>query len=197
MSGKNWDQTSAALAAIVPICTAQDSDGVEVHFLNHRQSYSHVCSSGQFLEVFSLVRPSGATPTGQKLSEILQLYIRLYQRDKTIKPLNVIIITDGEPTDPDRLEKSIVDCARQLDRLNAPDRQVGVQFFQVGSDDAATESLEELDNALVEQFHIRDMVDTVSWRRMNELNNGNGLTTDAILKVVLGAMDKTLDRKRR
>ena len=116
-----------------------------------------------------------------------------YKKNKKVKPLNVIVITDGEPTDPDRLEKSIIRCARELDAMGANDRQVGVQFFQVGSDDAATESLEELDNALVEEHGVRDMVDTISWKKMNE---GNGLTADGILKVVLGAVDKRLDRRR-
>jgi hypothetical protein len=124
------------------------------------------------------------------------LYLRnlmRYKKNKKIKPLNVIVITDGEPTDPDRLEKNIVRCARELDAMGANDRQIGVQFFQVGSDEAATESLEELDNALVEEHGVRDMVDTISWKKMNE---GNGLTADGILKVVMGAVDKRLDRRR-
>ena len=194
MGGSNWDQTSAALAAIIPICVAHNSDGVDVHFLNHKESYSHIRSSERFLGALGEVTPSEATPTGRKLGEILERYLKLYRQDRVIKPLNIIIITDGEPSDPYKLKKCIVECAKQLDQMQAPDRQVGVQFFQVGNDDTATESLEELDNALAEEFRIRDMVDTVSWR---EINDENGLTADAILKVVLGAMDQTLDRKRR
>jgi len=45
----------------------------------------------------------------------------------------------------------------------------------------------------VEEHGIRDMVDTISWKKMNE---GNGLTADGILKVVMGAVDKRLDRRR-
>jgi len=140
------------------------------------------------------VTPRGITPTGRRLGVILDEYLKRFRRNKGIKPLNVIVITDGEPTDPDRLEKNIVKCARELDAMGANDRQVGVQFFQVGSDEAATESLDELDNALVEEHNVRDMVDTISWKKMNE---GNGLTADGILKVVMGAVDKRLDRKRR
>ncbi|PWW80067.1 hypothetical protein C7212DRAFT_158589 [Tuber magnatum] len=194
MAGSNWQQTASALAAIVPICTAQDSDGVDIHFLNHNNSHTNVRDAEQLQHIFASVAPRGITPTGRRLGFILDQYLMRYKKNKGIKPLNVIVITDGEPTDPDRLEKNIVKCARELDAMGANDRQVGVQFFQVGSDEAATESLDELDNALVEEHNVRDMVDTISWKKMNE---GNGLTADGILKVVMGAVDKRLDRKRR
>jgi len=193
MAGSNWQQTASALAAIVPICTTQDSDGVDIHFLNHNTSHTNVDSAEQLQLIFASVTPRGVTPTGRRLGFILEEYLMRYKKNKKIKPLNVIVITDGEPTDPDRLEKNIVKCARELDAMGANDRQIGVQFFQVGSDESATDSLEVLDNALVEEHGVRDMVDTISWKRMNE---GNGLTADGILKVVMGAVDKRLDRRR-
>lgn len=194
MSGANWRQTSEALSVIVPICTAYDSDGVDIYFLNNPVARTQVRSSAEVLSIFSTVRPSGATPTGRRLGELFSLYLKSYKRNPGIKPMNIIVITDGEPTDPQKLEKNIINTAKELDSLGAKDRQVGVQFFQVGSDEAATESLEELDNSLVEDWGVRDMVDTVSWRKMNE---GKGLSADGILKVVMGAVDKHLDRKRR
>lgn len=194
MLGPNWRQTSSALEAIVPICTAHDADGVDIYFLNHPRAHTQVRSPAEVLSIFSNVRPCGATPTGKRLGEILELYLTGYRRNPGIKPLNIIVITDGEPTDPGRLKKSIVDCAKSLDELGAKDRQVGVQFFQVGNDEAATESLEELDNELVEEEGVRDMVDTISWKKMNE---GKGLSADGILKAVMGAVDKRLDRTQR
>lgn len=194
MSGANWRQTSAALSAIVPICTAHDSDGVDIYFLNNPVAHTHIRSSSEVLSIFSSVRPSGATPTGRRLGELFALYLESYKINRDIKPMNIIVITDGEPTDPQKLEKNIITTARELDALDAKERQIGVQFFQVGSDEAATESLEELDNSLVEVWGVRDMVDTISWKNMNE---GRGLSADGILKVVMGAVDKRLDRKRR
>jgi uncharacterized protein YegL len=111
-----------------------------------------------------------------------------------VEPLNIICITDGEPSDPQHLERAIVDCARQLDKLKADARQVGVQFFQVGTDEAATEALKELDNALVEKWRIRDMVDTINWK---DMNGGRGLSGEEVLKVVMGAVDGKLGRKRK
>lgn len=194
MSGANWRQTSAALEAIVPICTAHDSDGVDIYFLNNPIVHTNIRSSAEVLSIFSNIRPAGATPTGKRLGELFALYLKSYRRNQNIKPMNIIVITDGEPTDPQKLEKVIVNTAKELDNLEAQERQIGVQFFQVGSDEAATESLEELDNSLVEEWGVRDMVDTVSWKKMNE---GNGLSADGILKVVMGAVDKHLDRKRK
>lgn len=194
MAGSNWSQTSAAISAIAPICTRYDSDGIDIHFLNSSVTGSHLTTSSAVISLFSSIRPRGATPTGARLGELLRAYIDAYQHNPRLKPLNIICITDGEPTDPNTLEKNIVWAAKQLDRLKAPQRQVGVQFFQVGTDEAATEALEELDNALVEEHGIRDMVDTVSWKDMNK---GGGLTGEGVLKAVMGAVDRGLDRKRK
>lgn len=201
MAGANWRQTADALAAVVPVCTAYDADGVDIHFLNAtfvEALHAGVASAQQVMDIFSRVRPMGATPTGRRLEILLKRYLAAFReaknRGSSVKPLNVICITDGEPTDPDKLERAIISAAQELDRLGAPLEQIGIQFFQVGSDEAATEALEELDNALSEEVGVRDIVDTVSWRKMNQ---GEGLTGDGILKVVLGGVDRRLDRKRR
>ncbi|KAL7272552.1 hypothetical protein RUND412_004632 [Rhizina undulata] len=192
MWGSNWEQTSQALSAIVPICTKYDSDGVDIYFLNNETPHKKVRSAEEVFTIFKKVSPYGTTPTGGRLGEILEAYFQLYRLDRSAKPLNIIIITDGEPSDPKKLEDNIVKYARELDSLKAKDRQVGIQFFQVGSDEGATDALEDLDNALVEEYGIRDMVDTVSWKKME----GKGLTGEGMLKAVLGAVDKQLDRKR-
>lgn len=194
MSGPNWSQTSDALAAVVPICTAHDSDGVDIYFLNSHAAHTNIRSSADVLAIFDAVRPSGATPTGRRLGDLFTRYMKLYKQDPNIKPINIIVITDGVATDPRKLEKNIIDTAKELDKLKAKDRQIGVQFFQVGSDEAATESLVELDNSLGEASGARDMVDTVSWR---DMNGGNGLSAEGILKVVMGGIDKRMDRKWR
>jgi hypothetical protein len=195
MTGKNWQQTGKALETVVPICTRYDSDGVDVHFLNaSNMGAENVRSAQDVYSLFAKVKPSGATPTGKRLGDLLDCYLQGFEANRNAKPLNIICITDGVPSDPARLERTIVSCAKKLDNLRANDRQVGVQFFQVGNDEAATEALEELDNSLVEEWGVRDMVDTVSWRMMN---GGSGLTGDGILKCILGAVDCKLDRKRK
>ncbi|KAJ4306675.1 hypothetical protein N0V88_000039 [Collariella sp. IMI 366227] len=209
MIGASWRETEAALRAIAPICTAHDADGIDVWFLNHRNryesssggAYSHLRDGAAVERLFTTVCPAGATPTGARLRAILKPYLERYEKavkrtgdtdDCGVKPMNIIVITDGVPTDDP--ESTIKIAADKLDKLEAPPHQVGIQFFQVGNERGAAEALTQLDDGLAE-LGVRDMVDTVSWS-----GGGGGLgrpelTADAILKVVLGAVVKRLDRK--
>jgi len=109
--------------------------------------------------------------------------------DSDLKPLNIIVITDGEPTDD--VTSVIVQTGKKLDKLEAEPWQVGIQFFQVGREPGAAEALKELDDELAEEYSIRDMVDTVPWKGNSEAV----LTADVLLKVVLGSVHRKLDRR--
>lgn len=113
--------------------------------------------------------------------------------DEFPRPLNIIVITDGIPSDDP--ESVIIHTARKLDALDAPPWQVGIQFFQVGEEQGAADALKELDDGLVERGGgIRDMVDTVPWSG-GRGGKDRGLNADGILKVVLGGVNRRLDRK--
>lgn len=112
------------------------------------------------------------------------------EEDEFPRPLNIIVITDGVPSDDP--ESVIIHAARKLDALDAPPWQVGIQFFQVGEEQGAADALKELDDGLVERGGgVRDMVDTVPWSG----GRGRGLSAEGILKVVLGGVNRRLDRK--
>lgn len=165
MAGRSWKETGKALETITPICTQRDADGIDVYFLNHPDSslYRNITSAGTVVEIFQTVRPSGATPTGQRLQKILKPYLQRYEkRPESTKPINIIVITDGEPSDD--VEAPIIQAAKKLDKLDAPAWQVGIQFFQVGKEPGAREALKQLDDGLRElagDDDLRDIVDTV------------------------------------
>ncbi|CVL08131.1 uncharacterized protein FMAN_14205 [Fusarium mangiferae] len=206
MIGRSWEEVEYALSAIAPICTSHDSDGIDVYFLNHRSlaagtgvqapgGYFQIRDADQVKRLFNEVSPKGATPTGSRLQSILKPYVAHLSRhaaniDST-KPINIIVITDGCPTDDP--EGIIVHHAKKLDQIEAPPHQVGIQFFQVGNELGATKALRELDDDLADQG-IRDMVDTVTWNSTTS-KTSKTLTADGILKVVLGAVVRRLDRK--
>ncbi|KAM5351916.1 hypothetical protein ACJ41O_004639 [Fusarium nematophilum] len=203
MAGRSWREVRDALSTIAPICTSRDPDGIDIYFLNHRSAasgsgtkapggYYHVRDAAQVQRLFESVRPGGATPTGARLHSILKPYVgslTKHNMDAT-KPVNIIVITDGCPTDDP--ESIIIHHAKKLDKLDAPPHQLGIQFFQVGSEREATTALRRLDDDL-EDEGIRDMVDTATWNSM-DLDNAKSLTADGILKVVLGAVHRRWDR---
>ncbi|KAK2667968.1 von Willebrand factor, type A [Fusarium oxysporum f. sp. vasinfectum] len=206
MAGRSWREVREALSTIAPICTSHDPDGIDVYFLNHRSpavgtgvqapgGYFQIRDANQVQHLFESVRPCGATPTGSRLHSILKPYVAHLSRraanvDST-KPVNIIVITDGCPTDDP--ESIITHHAKKLDQIEAPPHQVGIQFFQVGNELGATKALRELDDDLADQG-IRDMVDTATWNSATS-EKSNVLTADGILKVVLGAVVRRLDRR--
>ncbi|KAF1996349.1 hypothetical protein P154DRAFT_443631 [Amniculicola lignicola CBS 123094] len=197
MAGRSWRETGRALEAITPICTTRDADGIDIYFLNHPDSsvYKNVTSAGTVVEIFQTVRPGGGTPTGQRLNQILRPYLARYQQaPETTKPINIIIITDGEPSDD--VESPIIMAAKKLDKFDAPAWQVGIQFFQVGKEPGAREHLKQLDDGLAElagDDELRDIVDTVPFTGADN----SELSAAGILKVVLGSVNRRLDRNSK
>lgn len=198
MSGRSWRETADALKTITPICTAHDADGIDIYFLNEKDNceYKNVTTPADVEAIFNSVRPRGGTPTGTRLRAILTPYLRELEQkgEENVKPLNIIVITDGQATDDP--ESTIISAARKLDKLDAPAWQVGIQFFQVGEDYLAKQALEALDDqlgkngtALNGEGPVRDMVDTVTWSG----RSGTGLNAEGILKVVLGAVVRRHD----
>lgn len=182
MLGNSWLEVAAVLETITPICTAWDADGIDIHFLNKQDNkrFMKITTAATVEQIFREVSPSGSTPTGKRLNEIMNRYLRVLEKCKTSgaklpKPMNIIVITDGAPTDDP--ESVIVQAAKKLDSIDAPLWQIGIQFFQVGRDQAAARALKDLDDDLAGRYHIRDMVDTVAW------NDGERLDGDFILKV--------------
>ncbi|KAH7021247.1 uncharacterized protein B0I36DRAFT_30554 [Microdochium trichocladiopsis] len=225
MRGSRWEETRKVLEAIVPICTAHDEDGVDIYFLNHKTDqpedrakgsagtgYRGVRDPKHVQSIFDQVQPRNGTLTARRLWYILRPYTNLYKKkvdetgDETcLKPLNIIVITDGAPNDePDQV---IVKVAKILDDKDAPLYQVGIQFFQVGNDPEATKALRDMDDQLSSGNNagMRDIVDTTTFDARPDLtktgtsflrgrHTSTQLTSETVLKVVLGAVVRRLDR---
>lgn len=195
MAGSRWRQVEEALKKIAPICAERDEDGVDVWFLNNKKICQSIRTASEIIEIFQSTSPGGGTYTGSRLHQILNPYLRKYERHpETTKPINIIVITDGDSHDD--VQTPITTAAQKLDRLDAPPWQVGIQFFQVGNDENARRMLKELDDDLSANSgdaNMRDMVDTVPFKG----ENGGELTHSGILKCVLGAVNRRLDRNSK
>ncbi|KAF3031702.1 hypothetical protein E8E11_001176 [Didymella keratinophila] len=147
------------------------------------------------MDIFQTVRPGGSTPTGRRLQNILGPYLQCYEKDpETTKPMNIIVITNGQPSDD--VAAPIIACAQTLDNLEAPAWQVGIQSLQVGREAGAQEALRQLDDGMRElsgNNEIRDIVDTVPFTG----GDGGKLSDLGVLKVVLGSVIRRLDRRSK
>ncbi|KAI1294408.1 hypothetical protein F5Y03DRAFT_317434 [Xylaria venustula] len=166
-------------------------------------AYIGVGDANDVRTVFDSRKPMLSTPTGKRLGEIMETYVDCYEARETRgqkppKPLNIIVITDGEASDKKVLRGNLIRQAERLDALSAPYHQLGVQFFQVGKDDWAARHLRELDDGLGKYrqgTELRDIVDCVTHEQLSG-EHGDSLTADIILKIVLGAVNRHLDNQR-
>jgi hypothetical protein len=166
-----WDVLTKSMQYIGNIAAEYDPDGVDIHFLMSTHLNKTNIKSGQevlnLLAEVDLTQGSGGTFFATVLAEILGPYVARYQdyfnatkrREKAdkVRPLNVILLTDGKADDAKSTMKTIIKIGKQLDKMNAPDTQIGLQFLQVGDDEAAAKWLKSLDDDLENDHDVRDV----------------------------------------
>ncbi|KAH7882190.1 hypothetical protein F5I97DRAFT_1931907 [Phlebopus sp. FC_14] len=177
--------------------TSMGSKGVDLHFM-HQDDYGPNMQTRYAVEaLFDQVHPEGMsigedTPTGAKLNQIIDAYLPLIeQKGTTHEPIAIIVVTDGVATDQEELERCIVETAHRLERAGVREDMFGIQFVQIGTDEAAAELLRVLDDQLVDHYKIRDIVDSTPF------NPAQGIfDTEYMLKILLGGIRKDLDNAR-
>ena len=151
MAGRRWQTTAKVLGNIASIAVKYDEDGVDIRFFNslvEEAERTHLTSSEAVMKLFNNIEPEGPTLTADILDGELNEYMYEYDKNRKIKGLNLIVLTDGEPEDDQKVEDVIVKYANQLREARAPSFLVGIQFVQIGSDEKATKFLEHLDDEL-------------------------------------------------
>lgn len=194
MSGHRWMEASDALQELATIATNYDVDGINVHFINDMDSGIGLKSSAQVSQLFSRVKPRGGTNLGRKLELLTSIYMEKIERAnkeggmmqvmQTCKPVNYVIITDGQPTDD--VEGPITALAKRLDEGRFSLTQIGLQFLQIGSEPSATDFLQKLDDNLHKTHKVRDIVDCTPYI-------GGPITADMITKILLGGINRRVD----
>ncbi|WVQ79241.1 hypothetical protein IAT38_001337 [Cryptococcus sp. DSM 104549] len=196
MAGDLWRQACRALKHVAKVAARYDDDGIDVFFMNDTRCGKGLLTTEDITALFMGVKPSGNTPTGRRLDLILREYLARLEEPfipcpgntegVIVKPLNLIVITDGAASDDPK--GVLIAAAKRLDRGNYPFSQVGIQFVQIGRDPAATLALRELDDGLAKEHDIRDMVDTVPYL-------GRELSGELIMNVLLGGINRKLDNR--
>ncbi|KNZ54455.1 hypothetical protein VP01_2941g2, partial [Puccinia sorghi] len=171
------------------------TDGIDVYFMNSVEHVRNATSAADVSRLFQRVQPIGrSTPTDVRVEELLSIYLDRLDVGKAsnlapIKPLNLIVITDGEADDPDTLAYALAGFSDRLEEGRFPLNQLGVQFIQIGNDREATKFLKYLDDELrSNSSRRRDIVDTTPYQ--------GSVTTEFLIKALLGGINKRIDHQR-
>ncbi len=157
MDGPRWTITKQVMAQIASIAVKYDKDGIDVRFFNaylEDDERLNLDSAEKVMSLFDNLYPDGSTPTADTLEVELNEYVHEYKSNRHIKGLNLIVITDGEPSPRQDVEGVIVKYARILAQQDAPPLQVGIQFVQIGDEKGAKDFLDSLDNDLQEKHNL-------------------------------------------
>ncbi|KAK7470158.1 hypothetical protein VKT23_001596 [Stygiomarasmius scandens] len=191
--GGRWTEAGTALSELADFAGKYDADGIDIYFLNNEAVGRSIRDATEVRELFSKVQPSGVTNIGASLEKLLSEYIdKLDEQEekfgkeaaRKIKPVNYIVLTDGEATDDP--ESVIVQAAKRLDAKFRPIAQVGIQFVQIGPLQSAARFLAELDDALEKRHKIRDIVDTTRY-------SGKRINAEMLIKILVGGINRRVD----
>lgn len=193
-----WEQAKETCIEFASLASKYDSDGIDIHFLNHVGSkrpgrslagYTGLKSRAQISDLFDSFEPAGETWIGHRLSQIAAPYVDLLRKwragNPKPKPRNYIVITDGRAYDEAALTSFIETVAREIASRELPNGQIGFQFVQVGDSIKATEFLQTLDDLDME----RDIVDTVKCGDVDP-SQRNALVS----KILLGGVNRFHDQ---
>lgn len=147
-----WQEVEVALSFLAGRCITEDSDGISLIFSGSDvQEISNVGSVDDVLRAFHSIQPSGST----NLAAALQ---KAVQPDTLGKAETILVITTAQPRSPLAVEAAIAHAAKQLCR----EEDLTITFVQVGTDRAAKQFLESLDDELQCKHQIFDIVDAVT-----------------------------------
>jgi hypothetical protein len=160
-SPDRWTSMTQGLEKFVTIAARFDKDGIDVYMLKHNKSRKGLKSVKDVLKIIRHTNISDPisgggtrfksqleTIIGGRLEQLKQYREHPYAPNQHPKPLNLIVVTDGEADDEEAVEAFLVDTAKELERLAVPRNFVGVQFVQVGDDIEASAYLHRLDDDL-------------------------------------------------
>ncbi|PLW40164.1 hypothetical protein PCANC_18251 [Puccinia coronata f. sp. avenae] len=190
-----WREAQDALSAVASTAVQFTQEGIDIYFLNTNTHLRNARTAQEVNRLFSEVRPNGAcTPIEVRIEALVSHHLNQLDSLKAqglplIKPLNLVVITDGVTDDPETLFHTILNIVSRLEEGNFKLNQVGIQFIQVGCSSEASQFLRTLEKDLKETYRVRrHIVDTTPHK--------GRVTGDFILKSLLGGIKKRVPEKR-
>jgi hypothetical protein len=172
--GKRMADLKVILSRLAFAASLFDEDGVQVRFMNSFEQGNGIRNEQQVYDLVARVPFRGLTPMGETLkTRILEpLVLGPAKVGQLRKPVLIITVTDGIPTDQgsNAVAKVITEASRVLSQNPRYGRgAVSYEFAQVGNDQQATEFLSRLD----EDGEVGQLVDCTSSEFRNISNNNS------------------------
>jgi Mg-chelatase subunit ChlD len=153
-----WNSAAETTVALAAKAMRYDPDGLTLYTFSQRSKrFDNIGSAARISQVFEEVEPNGSTNLDGVLSEVFKDYLARKKKGET-KPNGeiMVVITDGQPDDPQAAKKCIEGFTQNLEK----DSDYGILFVQVGNDQGARAFLKQLDDGL--KGAKFDIVDTLS-----------------------------------
>lgn len=172
-----------------------DEDGFSVRFLNSEIKGDNIRSEQEAMALVDRVAFNGETPLAGSLRN--KILGPMVDNGRLQKPLHVIIITDGVPTDSVRgeFQRYIRETMDRFIVRGVRSKVVSIQIAQIGNDKRAQAYLQKLDT----DPDVGSLIDCTSNFELESTQYANkGLTITKYnwyCKLMMGAIDKTYDDK--
>jgi hypothetical protein len=187
-----WEILKQVVKTIGFWSSLMDADGVVVRFINSQQEGNGISSAAEIDSIFRIVRPSGGTPLGEQLDAkiIRKIVVPVIQSQEIQRPVLVLILTDGEPTNRNTVKQTIMNCRNFCAQTKYGENAVAFSFAQIGSDRNATQYLGELDK----DANVGHLIDCTSEFSIEKEECGAGFTEAVwVVKLMIGAVDPAYD----
>ena len=187
-----WEILKQVVKTIGFWSSLMDADGVVVRFINSMQEGNGISNSAEIDNIFRSVRPSGGTPLGEQLDAkiIRKIVVPVIQSQEIQRPVLVLNITDGTPSNSNAVKQTILNCRNFCANTKYGENAVAFSFAQVGSDRSATEYLGQLDT----DPQVGHLIDCTSEFSIEKEECGAGFTEAVwVVKLMIGAIDPAYD----
>jgi hypothetical protein len=187
-----WEILKQVVKTIGFWSSLMDADGVVVRFINSMQEGNGISNSAEIDGIFRTVRPSGGTPLGEQLDAkiIRKIVIPVIQSQEIQRPVLILNITDGTPSNSNSVKQTILNCRNFCAQTKYGENAVAFSFAQIGSDRSATEYLGQLDI----DPQVGHLIDCTSEFSIEKEECGAGFTEAVwVVKLMIGAIDPAYD----
>lgn len=169
-----WLYAQESTKAIATEVEKYDADGLTIiPFAGSFKRYESQ-TAAKLNDIWKENSPMGGTVLAPVLENIFADYLKRKAAGSTkANGEMVLVITDGQPSDEDKVAKTIVEFTKKLDN---GDGEFGISFIQVGKDAQASAFLKKLDDDLEAQGAKFDIVDTKTMDEVEQI----GLTETLI-----------------